>query len=140
MAKGGVKEAAKLLVGLGLKGREAVLDIIAKKDPKMAEMLKENLVQFEDLKLLTPSMLQDLLKEIDRDDLGRALRASSDQLKEFFLNSVSSSFRKDLEEILLGPPLSLDKINESKEKILELVKDKMDKGLIILKDDDEDYV
>ena len=127
-------------LGLDAKGRAGVLEKIAEKDPQMAELLKKYIVSFEDLVHMTTSMLQDLLKEIDREDLGRALRAASDELKSYFLSNVSSSYKKDLEEILLGPPLSVDKINESTEKIMRIVREKVDRGTIVLKPDNEEYV
>ncbi len=131
-AKGGLKEAAKLLAGLDAKGRKGVLQKIAEKDPKMAEALEKNIIQFEDLKYMTLSMLQDLMKEVQRDDLGRALRSASPELKNFFLKNLSSSMKKDIEQVLLGPPLSVQKIEDSTEKIMKIVRGKVENGTIII--------
>jgi flagellar motor switch protein FliG len=141
-AKGGIKEAAKLLAGLDAKGRKGVLDKIAHKDPRMAEALAKSMVSLEDLKFLSVGMLQDLMKEIDREDLGRALRSASVELRNFFLKSVSSTMAKDIERVLLGPPISVNRIEESSEKIMKVVRDKIDKGLIVLKKDSkgEEYI
>ena len=54
--QGGVKEAAKMLAGLSKAAREKVLEIISKKDPRMAEALHKNMYAFEDLKYLTQVM------------------------------------------------------------------------------------
>ena len=42
-----------MLSGLNPSQRVKVLELIAQKDPEMAELLKHNMVTFEDLKLIT---------------------------------------------------------------------------------------
>lgn len=138
--KGGVEEAAKMLAGLDRKGRENVLEIIAKKDPQMAESLRKNMVTMEDLQYLTVKMLQELLREIEIKDLALALRISSDELKSHILQNVSSSLRKDIEDILLGPPQSVSNVNEAADKIMEVVLKKIDKGELVFNKDGETLV
>ena len=71
---GGVKGAAKLLAGLDPVSRQRLFDELSKKDPKIVEILKKNMVSMEDLILLTVKMIQDLTREIQMKDLGMALR------------------------------------------------------------------
>lgn len=139
--KGGIEEAAKMLAGLDLKSRENVLSIISKQNPKMAELLKRNMVTFEDLKLMTVKMLQEFLREIDLNDLGMALRIGTKELRDFFLDNVSKSISAELQDILNGPPQPVGKVEEKVEGIMELVRKKIDKGEIILdKEGSEQYV
>ena len=135
--KAGVKEAAKMLSGLDFENRERVLGIIAKQDPQMAEILKKYMVTLEDLQLLTVSMMQELLKEIDINKLGLALRIGTQELRSHFLNNVSSTIRKDIEDVLNGPPRPVSEVQQAAESILEVVRVKVDKGEIVLKSDDE---
>ena len=138
--KGGIEEAAKMLAGLDREGRENVLNIIAKKDPTMAENLRKNMVTLEDLKYLTVKMLQELLRDIEIGDLALALRISSDELKAHILQNVSSSLRKDIEDVLLGPPQSVSNVNEAADKVLEIVLKKIDKGELVINKDGETLV
>jgi len=138
--KGGVEEAAKMLAGLDREGRENVLEIIAKKDPQMAENLRKNMVTLEDLKYLTVKMLQELLRDIEITDLALALRISSDELKAHILQNVSSSLRKDIEDVLLGPPQSVSNVNEATDKIMEVVLKKVDKGELVINKDGETLI
>lgn len=139
--QGGVKEAAKMLAGLSKSAREKVLEIISKKDPVMAEALHKSMYTFEDLKYLTQVMLIELLREIKISDMGLALRISSNDLKDFILKNSPRGMRQEMEEILMGPPQLASKVEEAQERIMTVVRAKIDKGqLIINKDSSEKYV
>ncbi len=139
--QGGVKEAAKMLAGLSASAREKVLELISKKDPRMAEVLHKNMYTFEDLKYLTQMMLIELLREIKVADMGLALRISSNDLKDFVLQNSPRGMRQEMEEILMGPLQLASKVEEAQERIMIVVRKKIDKGqLIINKDSSEKYV
>ncbi len=139
--QGGVKEAAKMLAGLSKSAREKVLELISKKDPRMAEALHKSMYTFEDLKYLTQVMLIELLREIKIADMGLALRISSNDLKDFILKNSPRGMRQEMEEILMGPPQLASKVEEAQERIMAVVRAKIDKGqLVINKDSSEKYV
>lgn len=139
--QGGVKEAAKMLAGLSKSAREKVLEIISKKDPKMAETLHKSMYTFDDLQYLTPMMLIELLRDIKMADLGLALRISTPALKDHIMKNTPRGMRQEIEELLLGPPQLASKVEEAQERIMIIVRAKIDKGqLIINKDSSETYV
>lgn len=139
--QGGVKEAAKMLAGLSRSAREKVLEIISKKDPKMAETLHKSMYTFDDLQYLTPMMLIELLRSIKMSDMGLALRISSPALKDHIMKNTPRGMRQEIEELLLGPPQLASKVEEAQERIMVIVREKIDKGqLIINKDSSETYV
>jgi flagellar motor switch protein FliG len=139
--QGGVKEAAKLLAGLSKAAREKVLDIISKKDPKMAENLHQSMYTFEDLQFLTPLMVIELMRSIKISDMGLALRIASPALKEHIMKNSPRVMRQEMEEILLGPLKLASQVEEAQEKIMILVREKIDRGEIVInKDSSETYV
>ena len=138
--KGGIKEAAKMLSGLDGAAQERVLEDIAKRDPDMAEKLRKNMITFEDLQFLTVKMLVELLHEIDLQDLALGLRIASKELKEYVLGNISNNMRKEIEEVLLGPPKSVSQVNQSIEKIMEIVRKKASKGQLIFNKNNEEMV
>lgn len=133
--QGGVKEAAKMLAGLSRAAREKVLDIISKKDPHMAQTLHQNMYAFEDLQYLTPVMLIELLREIKISDMGLALRISSNELKDFILKNSPRGIRQEVEEILTGPPQLASKVEDAQERIMKVVRKKLDLGQLIINKD-----
>lgn len=139
--KGGIKEAAKLLAGLDFENREKVLEIIFKEDPVMADLLRQSMVLLEDLNFLTVKMIQELLRDIQIEDLGLTLRICNQDLRDHFLNNISSRLKEEVLEILNGPPRPVEKVQEAADRILEVVRKKVDKGEIVLnKDGSEEYV
>ncbi len=135
---GGVKGAAKLLAGLDPVSRQRLFEELSKKDPKIVEILKKNMVSMEDLILLTVKMIQDLTREIQMKDLGMALRTEKEDLRSHFLNNVSKRMKEEVEEVLNGPAQPLSKVQEAQEKILSLIREKLEKGEIVLSKDNKD--
>jgi len=139
--QGGVKEAAKMLAGLSKSAREKVLELISKKDPQMAETLHKSMYTFDDLQYLTPMMLIELLRSVKMADMGLALRISTPALKDHIMKNTPRGMRQEIEEILVGPPQLASKVEEAQERIMVVVREKIDKGqLIINKDSSETYV
>ena len=139
--QGGILAAAKMLAGLSKSAREKVLETISKKDPEMAEVLHKSMFTFDDLKFLTPMMMIELLRGIKISDMGLALRIAGPELKEHILKNSPRGMRQEIEDVLLGPPQLASKIEEAQERIMTVVREKIDKGqLIINKDSSETYV
>ncbi len=139
--QGGVKEAAKMLAGLSRSAREKVLELISKKDPVMAETLHKSMYTFEDLQFLTPMMMIELMRSIKIPDMGLALRIATPALKDAVMKNSPRGMRQEMEEILIGPPQLASKVEEAQERIMTVVREKIDKGeLIINKDSSETYV
>ncbi|WP_372654116.1 FliG C-terminal domain-containing protein [Halobacteriovorax sp.] len=138
--KGGVKEAAKMLSALSMVERERILIDIAKKDPKMAELLKQNLIVFEDLRFITVKMLVELLREINLNDLALGLRLASAELRTHILENVSTSIREEIQSVLNGKLRPVSDVEESVEKVMQVVRKKVEKGELILSSSSETMV
>ncbi len=130
--KGGVEEAAKMLMGLGSAAQKKLLEEIRHKDPAMAKKLEKNLVKMEDMQYLTPSMLVGLLRDVDLEEFGLALRTVDQQVVEKLLAMVSTGIRLDIEDGLKGKPRKVSEVEEAQSKILEILRKKIDMGHIIL--------
>lgn len=130
--QGGVKEAAKMLAGLSKAAREKVLEIISKKDPVMAQNLHQSMYSFEDLQYLTPLMMIELLRSVKVADMGLALRIALPEVKSHILKNSPRGMRQEMEEILMGPPQLASKVEEAQERIMAVVREKIEKGQIII--------
>lgn len=139
--QGGVKAAAKMLAGLSKSAREKVLETIFKKDPRMAVALHKSMYTFDDLQFLTPLMLIELMRSVKTADMGMALRIASPEVKNFVLMNSPKMLRQEMEEILLGPLQLASKVEEAQDRIMEIVRAKIDKSeLIINKESSETLV
>lgn len=139
--EGGVKASAKMLAGLAPDERTRILAEISKRDPNMAEALKKAMVTFEELNLLSIKQLQELLRSIQISDLALGLRAASNELKDHFYNILPKSLCRELDEVLMGPPKPLTKVLEAQEKVMVVVRAKLDRGeLVLSRNNDEPMV
>jgi len=130
--KGGVREAAKMLSAMPVADRNRILEDIAKKDPARADLLKKEMIVFEDLIYLTVKMLVELLREINLNDFALALRISSPELRTHILSNVSKSIREEIEDVLHGKPRPVSEVEQSLEKIMIVVRKKVEKGELVL--------
>lgn len=140
MFRGGIKEAAKLLVGLGLNAQKKILEQIKAKDPIMAEKLTAHLVSMEDLGHLTPSMLVGLLRDVNLEEFGLALRTVDTAIVDKIMSMVSTGIRLDIEDGLKGKPRKVSDVESAQEKILKILKEKIDKGHIVINPDGDKLV
>ncbi len=139
--EGGIKAAAKMLAGLSKSARQNILETIFKKDPKMAVALHKSMYTFDDLQFLTPLMLIELMRSIKARDMGLALRIASPEVKNFILMNSPKMLRQEMEEILLVPLQLASKVEEAQDRIMDIVRTKIDKGeLIINKESSETLV
>lgn len=142
MAKfnGGVEAAAKMLAGLKPADRDRVLNEIKERDPSMALALKESMVTFEDLIYISVKQLQELLREIKMKDLALGLRVATKLLRSHFYQTLPKSMCQEIDEVLLGPVQPLERVLEAQEAVMRVVRQKIDKGQIVLSSDDEPMV
>ena len=138
--KGGIAGAVELLQGLDPRSQKRILEDIAKQDPEMAEAIKKNLIRFEDLIHLTEKMMVELLREVDFKDVAMGLRLASDQLKNHFRSHVSTSMAKEIDDVLMGPLQSVSRVEESIERVMEVVRKKVEKGELVLRPDSGELV
>ena len=85
-------------------------------------------------------MLVELLREVQLSDLALALRMGSEELRHFILSNVSKSMREEIEEVLIGKPQPVSKVEEAMEKVMVVVRKKADRGELNFNDPDEEYV
>ena len=118
------------------------LDLLEDEDGDLAEALRRRMVVFEDLMQLNKRGMQALLKNVDKEDLRKALKDVPPEILEFFLSNVSKRQAQDLrEEIEFSGPIQASRIRLAQENIVAEALKLMEEGVIFLDleapDDDE---
>jgi len=86
-------------------------------------------------------MMKRLLRDIDLNVLGLALRGANKETVSHLLEMFSTNMKRDIEDILKGKPRPLTEVMEAQKKIMDVVHKLRDQGEIILsKDKSEKYV
>ena len=109
------------------------MNMLEERNRDSAEKIKSLMFTFEDLQKLDPGGVQTLLRNVNKDKLGTALKGSSEQIKELFFSNMSERAAKILREDMnaLGP-VRLKDVDEAQMVMVNLAKDLAAKGEIFI--------
>jgi len=98
-----------------------------------AERIKALMFTFEDLAKLDPGSIQTLLRNIEKDKLGLALKGATDGLRDVFFTNMSERAGKILREDMeaMGP-VRLKDVDEAQMRMVNVAKDLANKGEIMI--------
>lgn len=112
---------------------------LEQRDAESAERIRALMFTFEDLVKIDGNGIQNVLRGVDKDKLGIALKGASENIKELFIKNMSERASK----ILLGDmeamgPVRLKDVDEAQMYIVTVAKDLAAKGEIIIADNSEE--
>lgn len=132
-AAGGVENLVKILANVTVATERAILDQLEREDPELAAAVRKQRFTFADLVRLDDQSLQRLLREVDTRDLARALRGTSEELRQTFFRNLSSRAGEMLrDEMQVGGALRAHQVEESRATILDAVRRLEEAGEIVL--------
>src|ERR1700761_2028790 len=98
-----------------------------------AERIKSLMFTFDDLIKLDSGSAQTLMRNVDKDKLGVALKSANEEVKAFFLGNMSSRAGKMLlDDMAAMGPVRLRDVDEAQALLVNLAKDLAAKGEITL--------
>ena len=109
------------------------LTALEESNRESAERIKTLMFTFEDLGRLDPASAQTLLRNIERDRLGTALKGASDAMRDFFYSNMSERAGKMLrDDMEVMGPVRLKDVDEAQTLMVNVAKDLAAKGEIVL--------
>ncbi len=111
------------------------LTALEDRNRESAERIRALMFTFEDLQKLDATGAQTLLRNIDKDRLGLAMKGASDKIRDLFFSNMSERAAKILKEDMeaMGP-VKLKDVDEAQMEIVNVAKDLADAGEIVLSD------
>src|SRR5215510_564760 len=98
-----------------------------------AERIKALMFTFDDLIKLDTASAQTLMRNVDKDKLGIALKSANEEVRSFFLGNMSSRAGKMLlDDMAAMGPVRLRDVDEAQALLVNLAKDLAAKGEITL--------
>ena len=98
-----------------------------------AERIKALMFTFDDLVKLDAGSAQTLMRNIDKDKLGIALKSANEDVRSFFMGNMSSRAAKMLlDDMAALGPVRLRDVDEAQALLVNLAKDLAAKGEIVL--------
>jgi len=131
---GGIKAVAEMMNRMDSSTSKEVMDHIEESDPNLAETIRHLMFVFEDMLLLSPEGVKEVLSRVDRKLLTVALKGTSDRLKEHFMECMSQRgsemLREDMEA--LGP-VKIKEVEAAQQQIIAIVRQLESEGVVSLK-------
>ena len=106
---------------------------LEERNRESAERIRALMFVFEDLSKLDPGGVQTLLRAVEKDKLGLALKGASDSLRDMFMSNMSERaakiMRDDMESM---GPVRLKDVDAAQMAMVQVAKDLAAKGEIML--------
>ena len=107
----------------GISG-ELILSEMEERDPDLADEIKQRMFVFEDLILVDDSGFQKVLRQVDTKELGMALKAASDEVKEKVFRNMSDRAAEILkEEVETMGAVRMTEVAEAQQAITKIIRD-----------------
>jgi len=131
---GGVRAVSEMFNRLDSGSSKEILDVVEQSDPNLAETIRHLMFVFEDLLLVGPDAIKEVLSKVDRKILTVAMKGTSEQIKSHFLQSMSERGAEMLKEDMeaLGP-IKLKEVEAAQQQIIAVVRQLDADGTISLK-------
>ncbi len=131
---GGVRAVAEMLNRLDSASSREILDHIDRRDTNLAETIRHLMFVFEDLLLIDPMGLKEVLAKVDRKILTVALKGTSEQLRNQMLGCMSQRGAEMLREDMdaLGP-VKIKEVEAAQQQIIAVVRQLEAEGVVSLK-------
>lgn len=132
-ALGGAKAVAEVLNFVDRGTEKTIIETLEDREQELAEEIKKLMFVFEDLIHVEDRSMQKVLKEIDTNDISIALKASSEDVKNKIFNNISSRAAQMIrEELEFMGPTRLKVVEESQQKIVNVVRRLEEEGEIVI--------
>ncbi|HEY1341959.1 MAG TPA: flagellar motor switch protein FliG [Bryobacteraceae bacterium] len=131
---GGVRAVAEMLNRLDSASSREILDAMEQQDTNLAETIRHLMFVFEDLLLIDPIGLKEVLGKVDRKVLTVALKGTSEQLKNQILGCMSQRGAEMLREDMdaMGP-VKIKEVESAQQQIIAVVRQLESEGVLSLK-------
>jgi flagellar motor switch protein FliG len=130
---GGIKFLADILNGMDKGVGNALTAGLAERNETLAESVKQLMFVFDDLAGVDDRGIQELLKEVAKEDLTLALRAAGESVKEAVFRNMSSRAVELLKDDMdAGGPVKLTEVEKAQRNILQVARKLEEEGRIVL--------
>jgi flagellar motor switch protein FliG len=128
---GGTRFVAEIFNRLGQKSAKSTLSYIEQVNDSLANQIKEMMFTFDDIIKLDKTAIVEILKAADKQDLMIALKGANEELKQKFLDNMSSRAAEAfVEELQFLGPVKVKDVEAAQRKIIEIVQQLAEEGKV----------
>jgi flagellar motor switch protein FliG len=129
----GIETLANILNQVDGITEESVLSHIENEDGDLADKVKQKMFVFEDLLQIENRHFRDILQNVDNQMLIKALKTTSDEMKDKVFSNLSERASEMLKEDMeVMGPVKLSEVEEAQQEIIKIAKRLESEGRIVL--------
>lgn len=138
---GGTEVIANILTRLDKTTEGGIMSKIAERNQTLADSIRALMFVFDDLVKLDDRGMQELMKEISKEDLPVALRGAGQEIKDKFFKNMSSRASEMLKEDMeTRGPVKVSDVEKAQQNILKVCRKLEEEGRIVVSGAGEDVV
>lgn len=128
-----IESSARIFSAMNYNSCSRVLPLIEKLSSETFTELNKRIFMFEDIVLLDDRSIQKVLREVDQDELAKALKGANSEVCDKIYRNMSKRAATMLEEEIeyLGH-IGIEKINEAKQRIVSVIRRLEEYGDIVI--------
>ena len=130
---GGLETVVELINRVDRTTERTIIENLEVQDPELAEEIKKRMFVFEDIIMLDDRSLQMVLREVETKDIGLALKGVSEEVANKIFRNMSKRASEMLkEEIEFMGPVRIRDVEESQQKVVNVIRRLEDSGEIVI--------
>ena len=111
------------------------MGLLEDKNKEAADRIRSLMFVFEDLSKLDPGGIQTLLRSVDKEKLGLALKGANDEMRNLFMSNMSERAAKIMRDDMASMgPVKLKDVESAQQEMVVVAKALADRGEIMLAD------
>lgn len=132
-AAGGVQAIVDILNNVDRGTEKYIMETLEIEDTELAEEIKKRMFVFEDILSMDNRSIQRFLREVDNKQLATALKGATDEVQKIIFSNMSKRLAEMIrEDIEFMGPVRLKDVEESQQKIVNIIRKLEDAGEIII--------
>ena len=130
---GGVDAVVDILNTVDRSTEKRIMETLEVDEPELADEIRKKMFVFEDILLLDDRAIQRVLRDVDNNDLGLALKSANEQVQSAIFNNLSKRLAVMIKEDMefMGPVRMKD-VEEAQQKIVSVIRKLEEMGEIVI--------
>ena len=130
---GGVDAIVSILNTVDRGTEKHIMESLEIEEPELADEIRKKMFVFEDILLLDDRAIQRVLRDVDNNDLGIALKAANEDVQNVIFKNMSKRLATMIKEDMefMGPVRMKD-VEEAQQKIVNIIRKLEDSAEIII--------
>ena len=130
---GGVDAIVGILNTVDRATEKHIMESLEIEEPELADEIRKKMFVFEDILLLDDRAIQRVLRDVDNNDLGVALKAANEEVQNVIFKNMSKRLAAMIKEDMefMGPVRMKD-VEEAQQKIVGIIRKLEDSAEIVI--------